>query len=94
MLRSTTGLDRKTIHVDMDAFYASVEQKVKFYDFSIMNRSKSAATLITDYENFVNVVLELRKHSFDSSRPVRLLGVVLSNLNTGSEPSQLTLAFE
>ncbi len=75
-------------------FGRTVTLKVKFHDFSIINRSKSSATFITDHENFVNVMLELHKQSFDASRPVRLLGVGLSNLNTGSESAQLTLAFE
>lgn len=76
-------------------FGRTVTLKIKFHDFSIMSRSKSSAVYIKDYDNFTNLALELLKQSFDSSRPVRLLGLGLSNLNNVSKPDsgQMELQF-
>ncbi len=77
-------------------FGRTVTLKVKFHDFSMMNRSKSSAGYIKDYDSFKGLALELLKQSFDASRPVRLLGLGLSNLNNISKPysGQMELEFE
>ena len=77
-------------------FGRTVTLKVKFHDFSIMNRSKSSASYIKEYDSFKSLALELFKQSFDASRPVRLLGLGLSNLNNTTPPNfgQMQLEFE
>ncbi|WP_367915041.1 DNA polymerase IV [Leadbetterella sp. DM7] len=77
-------------------FGRTVTLKVKFHDFSIMNRSRSSAAYIKDYDSFKGLALELFKQSFDPSRPVRLLGIGLSNLNNNDKPQfgQMELRFE
>jgi len=77
-------------------FGLTITLKVKFHDFSVMNRSKSSATYIKDHDNFKSLALELFKQSFDASRPVRLLGLGLSNLNNTAKPQfeQMELSFE
>lgn len=76
-------------------FGRTVTLKVKFHDFSIMNRSRSSMAYIKDGDDFKNLALELFKQSFDPSRPVRLLGLGLSNLNNTSRPpfGQMELEF-
>lgn len=76
-------------------FGRTVTLKVKFHDFSMMNKSKSSPAYIRDYPDFKSLALELFKQSFDPSRPVRLLGLGLSNLNNASKPhsGQMELKF-
>ena len=77
-------------------FGRTVNLKVKFHDFSVMSRSKSSVSYIKDYESFKMMTLELFKQSFDASRPVRLLGIGLSNLNNSDKPQwgQMELSFD
>lgn len=63
----------------------AVTLKVKFFDFEIITRSKSAATVITDREALAMVVEGLLKNETPVPKPVRLLGVSLSSLQGEAE---------
>lgn len=63
----------------------AVTLKVKFFDFEIITRSKSAATVITDREALAMVVEGLLKNEIPVPKPVRLLGVSLSSLQGEAE---------
>ncbi|MDO9418626.1 DinB/UmuC family translesion DNA polymerase, partial [Pararhizobium sp.] len=71
----------------------TITVKIKYSDFSQATRSRTVLATVSD----VNVVLEIAEallgSVFPFKRPVRLLGVTLSSLNTeesGQEP-QLAL---
>lgn len=67
--------------------------KIKYSDFTIISRSKSTLTLITDLNTFRSVSHELLNQSFNPEKPVRLLGITLSNLANKDEVAQLKLNF-
>lgn len=55
--------------------------KIKFNDFSIVNRSKTSSIAITNFEMYNQIINELVNEAFQPNRPVRLLGISLSNLS-------------
>ena len=71
----------------------TVTVKVKYSDFSQATRSKTVSGVISDIDVILNLAETLLASVFPFKRPVRLLGVTLSSLNTevGGHVSQLDL---
>ncbi|GJM30967.1 MAG: DNA polymerase IV 2 [Cyclobacteriaceae bacterium] len=73
----------------------TVTLKVKFNDFNQITRSKTLGHYIRKLEELEKIAAELQS-SVNDPRPVRLLGLSMSNLNNqdaGESTSQLTLDF-
>jgi DNA polymerase-4 len=73
----------------------TVTVKVKFADFQQITRSRSAVGPIPNQGVLERICRELVEGLFPLPKGVRLLGVTLSNLNTGQPAAgrQLTLSF-
>lgn len=73
----------------------TVTVKIKLNDFQIRSRSRSALLPIRERRFFEEVVYALLEENFPFPKPVRLLGVSLSNLDDSQpfEGKQLTLTF-
>jgi DNA polymerase-4 len=74
----------------------TVTLKIKYDDFVHKTRSKSVNEWISSYNEIFPVVVELFNSPTAPDKPVRLLGVGLSNLNLYEEPEdgdQLTISF-
>lgn len=74
----------------------TITVKIKYHDFAQQTRSKTLESLIKDKRELYNTVEELLWLPTKPEKPVRLLGVSVSNLNTADldeENSQLTLKF-
>jgi DNA polymerase-4 len=78
-------------HLEMAAM--TVTLKIKYQDFVQVTRSKTSAHYQREYAQILAVVDDLLHHPEVPSRPVRLLGVYLSNLDheTNRLPYQLPL---
>jgi DNA polymerase-4 len=74
----------------------TVTLKIKYHDFVQVTRSKTLTHYLQDATQIVPVVDYLLHHPEVPPRPVRLLGVYLSNLDheTDGLPQQLLLPFE
>jgi len=57
----------------------TVTLKVKFSDFQQITRSKSRSSSVGSRQGLADVVEELLRDSFPPQKPVRLLGVTVSN---------------
>ncbi len=70
----------------------TITLKVKFNDFQQITRSRTHPNLIDNFETLESLSDQLL-NSFEHTKPVRLLGLGISNLNNQGEPpqSQLTL---
>ena len=76
------------------SFGKTVTLKIKYHDFQIHTRSKTASTYLQSYEQIFPVVEYLLFHPTLPTKPVRLLGVGISNLHKeGEESVQLSLNF-
>ena len=73
----------------------TVTLKIKYLDFVQVTRSKTLNHYQQDFDQFFPIVDHLLHHPEFPPRPVRLLGVYLSNLNyhTDDLPRQLSLPF-
>lgn len=73
----------------------TITLKVKFADFQQITRSRSSAGLLLSQAVLERLVRELVEALFPLAKGVRLLGVTLSNLDTGAPATgrQLTLGF-
>ncbi|WP_240625738.1 DNA polymerase IV [Spirosoma pollinicola] len=71
----------------------TVTLKVKYTDFAQITRSRTTLSLMTETTQFRQIALELLESIHPLQKGVRLLGVSLSNLQTGTtlESGQLTL---
>ncbi len=71
----------------------TVTVKIKFNDFQIVTRSKSDAAPFTDRATVERYCLELVRSVFPLEKPIRLLGVTISNFGvvSDSESPQLPL---
>lgn len=74
----------------------TVTLKIKYHDFVQVTRSKTAPHYQRDVETIFPVVEHLLRQPELPQRPVRLLGVYLSNLDreVGGLPYQLSLPFQ
>ncbi|WOH76945.1 DNA polymerase IV [Bradyrhizobium sp. NDS-1] len=66
----------------------TVTLKIKFADFEIMTRSKSVPSAVSSRAGLESLIVALLENETPLPRPVRLLGVSLSSLQTedGAEP--------
>ena len=73
----------------------TVTLKIKYHDFVINTRSRSAGVFLATFEDLMPVVEALLHQPEFPPQPVRLLGVSVSNLNHDelAGPMQLTLEF-
>ena len=86
---------RKVMHwMDKNQTYGrTLTLKIKFFDFQQITRSKTHASLIDTFETAENIIEQLLE-AFDFDKPIRLLGVGVSNLNNQEpEEKQLDLDF-
>lgn len=70
--------------------------KIKYHDFQIITRSKTFTSALTSPESFADCGKELLRATEASSRPVRLIGIGVSNFENEETPSkgfQLELEF-
>lgn len=66
--------------------------KLKFADFQIMTRSKTFAQALQDSEDITTQTLILLHHHYPIGRPIRLLGLTISNFKQEAEShTQLSL---
>jgi len=69
--------------------------KIKYNDFSLTTKSKSASFLIKNKNLFDQLCYELLAESYSENKPVRLLGVSISNLeNNNKFGTQLEIPFQ
>ncbi len=61
-------------------FGRTITIKIKFNDFTIISRSKTSANAITDFKIYEQLVNKLVTESYQPNRPIRLVGITLSNL--------------
>ena len=59
----------------------TVSIKLKFNDFTQITRAKTGLTYVKDMEEAKAIALELTEKLFPLEKPIRLVGVQLSNLN-------------
>ncbi len=85
---------KKVMHwMDSQSVYGrTVTIKVKYHDFQQVTRSKTSPELVDTLES-LEVITNQLLDNLGYSKPVRLLGVGVSNLNNQSQPGdqQLTL---
>jgi DNA polymerase-4 len=74
-----------------DAFGRTVTVKVKFADFQIITRSRSYPTAIARHEALQQASLALVRTVLPTTKGIRLLGVMVSNLDRGAETGTLPL---
>jgi DNA polymerase IV len=71
----------------------TVTVKIKFADFQQITRSRTTQHFLSGREEIELIVRQLLKGEFPFQKPVRLLGVTLSNLGNESERLQRQLDF-
>jgi DNA polymerase-4 len=60
----------------------TVTLKIKFFDFEIITRSRSVPTAVSNRDDFESLAVALLHADMPLQKPVRLLGVSLSSLQT------------
>lgn len=61
----------------------TVTLKLKFADFEIITRSRSAPSAVANRDGLAEVAIGLLKDNMPFPKPIRLLGVSLSSLQAG-----------
>jgi DNA polymerase-4 len=75
-------------------FGRTITVKIKYNDFTVSTKSKSASFVIKHKVLFDNLCYELLAEGFTATKPVRLLGVSISNLDTkDKDGTQLEIPF-
>jgi DNA polymerase-4 len=73
----------------------TVTLKIKFYDFEVITRSKTLNHYIDDKVSVYNEAKQLLESEYPLKKPVRLLGVTLSNFkDEDHSPVQSTINFK
>jgi DNA polymerase IV len=73
----------------------TVTLKIKFYDFEVITRSKTLDYYIDDKESVFQEAKQLLEKEYPLKKPVRLLGVTLSNFKEEDHlPIQSTILFK
>jgi DNA polymerase-4 len=97
MLPPLRQLTEKVVHRLASAHTAgkTVTLKIKYFDFVQTTRSKTLSRYLTQFDEIFPVIEALLHQPAFPSKPVRLLGVTLSNLEHEEDdlPRQLTLEF-
>lgn len=77
-------------------FGRTITVKIKYNDFVIISRSKTTLSPITEESVYKTIINDLLNDCYTDKRPVRLLGVAVSNLSDykNNNGRQLTLDFE
>ncbi|WP_313386305.1 DNA polymerase IV [Chishuiella sp.] len=76
-------------------FGRTITIKIKYNDFSLTTKSKSASFIIKNKNLFEQLCYELLAESYSEYKPVRLLGVAISNLeNNNKFGTQLEIPFK
>ena len=80
---------------DKGVYGRTVTLKVKFADFELISRSRTAANSVAHRNGFVNVTTELLRGLFPLKKSVRLLGVSVSGFvgEETDDPAQAALEF-
>jgi len=73
----------------------TITLKVRYKDFETITRSYSLAQYTNRYQDIMDVVRKLLDETEVGTRPVRLLGITLSNLNLNEKKvwEQLEFSF-
>jgi DNA polymerase-4 len=73
----------------------TVTIKIKYSDFEVVNRSRTLGHFLEDGNEIMTISNELMGRELPAKKGIRLIGVTLSNLETGDDqsPKQLTLDF-
>ncbi|WP_420579627.1 DNA polymerase IV [Reichenbachiella sp.] len=74
----------------------TVNIKIKYADFEQVTRSKTSQVWLSKHEDYESLWIEMMKNRQLTEKPIRLLGLGLSNLNTEEKDNQgfqLTLEF-
>lgn len=74
-------------------FGRTVTLKIKFADFEQITRSKSAGAAVTSKSQLQAAVESLLSHNFPPPKPVRLLGVTVSNFEMAAAVEVEQLSF-
>ena len=85
----------EAVFQNKDILAKTITLKIRYSDFTTITRSVSCKTEISSSREILSYLPELLAKSEAGSRPIRLLGVSLSNLVSRSErkPRQLVLPF-
>jgi DNA polymerase-4 len=75
------------------AFGRTATVKVKYADFQQITRSRSRATVITTHAELRDASLELIRSTLPTTKPIRLVGVTVSNFE-GATPTGALELFE
>ena len=71
----------------------TVTLKIKYSDFSLQTRSKTLDTFVNRKEEFFKVIEDLL-YQEELKEAVRLLGISISNLDTGDNPEPISIQLE
>ena len=76
-------------------FGKTITLKIKYNDFTISSRSKTVTSPIANEKDFSQILNQLINNCYQTKKPVRLLGISISNLVDfkSSEGQQLQLDF-
>lgn len=89
------GNIRKIIHVDMDAFFASVEQRddasLRGRPVAVGHGASRGVVAAASYDARKSVSLQLVRSVLPVTKPIRLVGVTVSNFEVGAPASALEL---
>lgn len=72
----------------------TITLKIKFSDFRQITRSRTAQHFIRDFASLHKEVTEIRKSIDFNNKPIRLLGVSISNLETEDNADRQLFLFE
>jgi DNA polymerase-4 len=75
------------------AFGRTATVKVKYADFQQITRSRSRADAIATHAELRNASLELIRSTLPTTKPIRLVGVTVSNFE-GAAPNSATRAVQ
>ncbi len=67
--------------------------KVKFYDFQQLTRSKTHPELIDNYHTLISLAEDLLL-AFEHHKPIRLLGLAITNLNNQGQTGEKQLSLD
>jgi DNA polymerase-4 len=72
----------------------TINLKYRFNDFTTFTRSRTLGGYTSDHEIITDLTFEMLQELEESMKPIRLLGIGLSTLNTEREDNQLEFDFK